>query len=133
MEDDNIRSLFADFDPDLSSSFQFMDRVEREIDNMEIVHKHLTARRQRSRIAMVFAACVGFVVGFVLALYIPYFEALIQGVSLPVMPDFVTRFAPDFDAIAMILWVCIGVIVIVASVGSYELTLSLLPSARRKE
>ena len=133
MEDDNIRSLFADFDPDLSSSFQFMDRVEREIDNMEIVHKHLTARRQRSRIAMSFAACVGFVVGFVLALYIPYFEALIQGVSLPAMPDFATRFAPDFDAIAMILWVCIGVIVIVASVGSYELTLSLLPSARRKE
>lgn len=133
MEDDNIRSLFADFDPDLSSSFQFMDRVEREIDNMEIVHKHLTARRQRSRIAMAVAACVGFVVGFVQALYIPYFEALIQGVSLPAMPDFVTRFAPDFDAIAMILWVCIGVIVIVASVGSYELTLSLLPSARRKE
>ena len=87
MEDDNIRSLFADFDPDLSSSFQFMDRVEREIDNMEIVHKHLTARRQRSRIAMAVAACVGFVVGFVLALYIPYFEALIQGVSLPAMPD----------------------------------------------
>ena len=133
MEDDNIRSLFADFDPDLSSSFQFMDRVEREIDNMEIVHKHLTARRQRSRIAMAVAACVGFVVGFMLALYIPYFEALIQGVSLPSMPDFVTRFAPDFDAIAMILWVCIGVSVIVASVGSYELTLSLLPSARRKE
>lgn len=133
MEDDNIRSLFADFDPDLSSSFQFMDRVEREIDNMEIVHKHLTARRQRSRIAMAVAACVGFVVGFVLALYIPYFEALIQGVSLPAMPDFATRFAPGFDAIAMILWVCIGVIVIVASVGSYELTLSLLPSARRKE
>lgn len=133
MEDDNIRSLFADFDPDLSSSFQFMDRVEREIDNMEIVHKHLTARRQRSRIAMAVAACVGFVVGFVLALCIPYFEALIQGVSLPAMPDFATRFAPGFDAIAMILWVCIGVIVIVASVGSYELTLSLLPSARRKE
>ena len=133
MEDDNIRSLFADFDPDLSSSFQFMDRVEREIDNKEIVHKHLTARRQRSRIAMAVAACVGFVVGFVLALYIPYFEALVLGVSLPAMPDFVILFVIDFDAIAMILWVCIGVIVIVASVGSYELTLSLLPSARRKE
>ncbi|MGM9816791.1 MAG: hypothetical protein ACI304_07020 [Lepagella sp.] len=133
MEDDNIRSLFADFDPDLSSSHQFMTRLEREIDNMEFVHMHLTAQRQRSRIAMAVAACVGCVVGFLLALCIPYFQSLIQGVSMPTMPDFVSRFAPEFNSITMILWVCIGVLVMGASVGSYELTLSLLPSARRKE
>ena len=48
-QDDNIKKLFEDFNPELSSRLDFMARLERNLDAVEIVKQHNSASHKAGR------------------------------------------------------------------------------------
>lgn len=72
IEDKGVEKLFADYRPDLTSDFVFMQRLERNLDAVEIVRKRNEATRRRGRRALVAAALAGFVAGAIFTLAVPY-------------------------------------------------------------
>ena len=62
MEEDKLKSLFAEFQPELSSDSLFMNRLERNMESVEIVKRRVEEMRARNRRAIAVAAIVGFIV-----------------------------------------------------------------------
>lgn len=63
MDDDKIKSLFADFNPELSSDTQFMARLQRTIEAVEFMKQQNAIFHKRNKTAVVVAALAGFIVG----------------------------------------------------------------------
>lgn len=72
MEDDKLKSLFSNFEPELSSDFLFMNKLQRNLNSVELIKQHTAEVRSRSRKAVAIAAIVGFIVGFLFSLSLPY-------------------------------------------------------------
>ncbi len=64
MEDDKLKSLFTNFEPELSSDFKFMNKLERNLNSVEIIKRHTAEVRSRNKKAVAIAAFAGFIVGF---------------------------------------------------------------------
>lgn len=78
MEEDKLNKLFKDFDPELSSDFNFMDRLKRNLESVEIVKsKNVEAQTIRRR-ALVIAALTGFVAGFLSCLFLPVLSGMVE-------------------------------------------------------
>lgn len=65
MEDDKLKFLFTNFEPELSSDFKFMNKLERNLNSVEIIKRHTAEVRSRNKKAVAIAAFAGFIVGFV--------------------------------------------------------------------
>lgn len=124
MEDDKLKSLFADFQPDLSSDRAFVERLERNLHSVEIVRQRSAELRARNRKAVVIAAFAGFVVGMLFTLTLPYLNALVAGWRLE-LPEsaLLGILANNF---AMIAWTLVCGTVVFTALNAYELSLSLL-------
>lgn len=124
MEDDKFRSLFAGFDPELSTDFQFMHKLERSLNSVEMVKQRVSETRSRSRKAVAFAAVAGFIVGFLFSLALPYLSGIVADRQLALPAESVANaFAEHFTLIA---WTVIGATSVFAALNTYELSLSLL-------
>ena len=75
MEDNRLRDIFKDYNPDLSSDFSFMQTLERNLDKVEIVRRHNVEIHRRARIAVFVAAVAGFVTGVIFMLFMPNLTA----------------------------------------------------------
>ena len=40
MEDDKLKSLFSNFEPELSSDFLFMNKLQRNLNSVELIKQH---------------------------------------------------------------------------------------------
>lgn len=70
IEDEQLRRLFADFNPPISPASRFMERLERDMQRVEMVKEATLRLQRRNRVAVVLAALAGFVAGVVfMALY----------------------------------------------------------------
>ena len=49
MEDDKFKSLFSNFDPELSSDTQFMGRLERNLNSVEIIKQHIAESKSQNK------------------------------------------------------------------------------------
>lgn len=74
-QDDNIKKLFEDFNPELSSRLDFMARLERNLDAVEIVKQHNSASHKAGRRIAVMSGLAGVVVGLLLAMVMPYLRS----------------------------------------------------------
>ncbi len=85
MEDDKIKELFNDFEPELSSSFQFMTKLKRNMEAVEIVKQHNAALKKRNKLAVAIAGVCGFAVGVILTLLFPLLGCWVPtfSISLP--------------------------------------------------
>ncbi len=72
MEDDKLKDIFRDFDPDLSSSLQFISKLQRNMEAVEIVRQYNAALRRRNKLAVAIAGLCGFAVGVTLTLLYPF-------------------------------------------------------------
>lgn len=128
--DDDIRGLFMDFKPDLSSDFMFMNRLEHALDSVEIVKKHNEALRARSRKAMVIAGITGFVVGVIFSLLMPLVgEFMAQLKSSFTGNMFAETLIANYRGIT---WVLICGASILISLNAYDLSMTVL-KARSNE
>lgn len=124
MEDDKLKSLFSNFEPELSSDFQFMNKLQRNLNSVELIKQHTAEVRSRSRKAVAIAAIVGFIVGFLFSLSLPYLTDAVSNWQLTLPSESVMNvFANNFTIIA---WLVIGGTSVFAALNSYEVSLSLL-------
>lgn len=126
MEDDKIRQLFENFEPDLSSDVQFINRLERKLNSVEIIVKHNAEVRSRNKKAVGIAACVGFIVGFLFSLALPYLRNVVAQWQLTLPGDSVMNTLADHFAI--IAWCLIALISVISALNAYDLSRSLLHS-----
>lgn len=124
MEDDKLKSLFSDFKPELSSDDLFMDRLQWSLNSVEIVRRHTAEARARSKKAVAIAAFVGFIVGFLFSLSLPYLSNVVANRQLT-LPDLsvLSILADNFMTVA---WVVIGATSVFVALNTYEISLSLL-------
>ena len=124
MEDDKLKSLFSNFEPELSSDFLFMNKLQRNLNSVELIKQHTVEVRSRSRKAVAIAAIVGFMVVFLFSLSLPYLSESVSNWQLTLPSESVMNvFANNFTIIA---WLVIGGTSVFAALNSYELSLSLL-------
>lgn len=124
MEDDKLKSLFSNFEPELSSDFLFMNKLQRNLNSVELIKQHTVEVRSRSRKAVAIAAIVGFIVGFLFSLSLPDLSEAVSNWQLTLPSESVMNvFANNFTIIA---WLVIGGTSVFAALNSYELSLSLL-------
>lgn len=124
MEDDKFKSLFSNFDPELSSDTQFMGRLERNLNSVEIIKQHIAESRSRNKKAVTIGVVVGFIVGFLFSLSLPYLNSAVSDWRLS-LPDasVMKTFADNFTIIA---WAVIGSTSVFAALNTYEISLSML-------
>lgn len=124
MEDDKLRQLFDNFDPELTSGVQFFNKLERKLNSVEIIVKHNTEVRARNKKAVVIAACVGFIVGFLFSLALPYLNEAVANWKMTLPVDSIMHlFADNFTIIA---WSIIGLVSVISSLNAFDLSRTLL-------
>ena len=74
-QDDNIKKLFEDFNPELSSRLDFMARLDRNLDAVEMVKQHNSASHKAGRRIAVMSGLAGGGVGLLLAMVMPYLRS----------------------------------------------------------
>lgn len=122
MEEDKLKSLFADFQPELSSDRQFMSCLERNMESVEIVKRRMAEMRARNRRAIAVAAVVGFVVGFLFSLALPYLSGLVADWQLTLPEESVMSVAADYFAV--IAWGVTGATAVIAAINTYDMITS---------
>ena len=122
MEEDKLKSLFAEFRPELSSDRQFMNRLTRNMESVEIVKRRMAEMRVRNRRAIAVAAVVGFVVGFLFSLALPYLSGVVAGWQLTLPEESVMSVAADYFAV--IAWGVTGATAVIAAINTYDMITS---------
>ena len=79
MEDDQLKDLFAGFNPPMGDDNQFMSKLKRNMQAVEFAKTHCAEARRKNCLAVVVASIVGFVCGVVFTLCYPYLLGLIDG------------------------------------------------------
>ena len=124
MEDDKLKSLFTNFEPELSSDFKFMNKLQRNLNSVELVKQHIAEVRSRSKKAVLIAVIVGFIVGFLFSLSLPYLIDAVSNWQLTLPSESILNtFAKNFTIIA---WLVIGGTSVFAAINTYEISFSLL-------
>lgn len=124
MEDEQIKQLFENFQPQLPSDNEFFERLERNLKSVEIIKKHTEEATARRSKAAIIAACMGFIAGFLFSLALPHLATAVTNLQLS-MPSslFLSVLADRFMIIA---WSAVGLTSALIAVNTYELSLSLL-------
>lgn len=118
MEDDQLKDLFAGFNPPMGDDNQFMSKLERNLQAVEYAKMYCAQTRRKNRVAVVVASFVGFVCGVVFTLCYPYFLSLVDGfkdVSLDV------AWAVDKYGDVMVWAVC-SIATCVLTYASYDIS-----------
>lgn len=123
MEDDKIKEIFSSYQPELSSSYQFMSRLKKNMEAVEIIKQHNVALRKRNKLAVAIAGFCGFAMGVILTLIFPMIEDWIKSfkINLPMLSSSALNI--DFSNIA---WLLVAAISITTSISVYELASSRL-------
>ena len=123
MEDDKIKEIFSSYQPELSSSYQFMSRLKKNMEAVEIIKQHNVALRKRNKLAVAIAGFCGFAMGVILTLIFPMIEDWIKSfkINLPMFSSNALNI--DFSNIA---WLLVAAISITTSISVYELASSRL-------
>lgn len=124
MEDEKLKTLFADFDPEITSDARFMDNLQRNLNAVEIVRRHSAEVKVINKKAVVIAALAGLVVGFLLSRLLPCLGNVMTKWQLSAPEESILALlARNFQ---LIVWIIAGVCATLVSVNAYELSLSLL-------
>lgn len=132
MEDDKLKSMLTNFEPELSSDFQFMSKLERSLNSVEILKQHAAEVRSRNKKAVVLAAVLGFIVGMLFSLTLPYLSSAVAEWQLSLPGDsMLNALADNFTIIA---WIAIGGTSVLTALNTYEVSLSLIkPKAQLRD
>lgn len=124
MEDYKLKSLFSNFEPELTSDFQFMNKLRGSLNSVEIIKQHTAEARARNKKAVVIAAVIGFIIGLILSLSLPYLSNAVSNWQLTLPNESVLNtFANNFTIIA---WFIVGGTSVLMALNTYEISLSLL-------
>lgn len=125
MDDDKLKDLFSGFEPELSSSVQFMTKLEKNMEAVEIVKQHNLMLKKRNRQAVLIAAACGFVAGVIFTLLFPLVGDWISiyNISLPYFT--ISSLTVDYGFLA---WLLPAVSCGIISLNAYEIAMAKLPT-----
>ncbi len=129
MDDDKIKDLLSSFEPEISSDAQFMTRLQRSMEAVELVKQHNLAMRRRNKTAVVIAALSGFVTGVLLTLLFPLVGDWISVVSISIPIISISPITIDFQLVA---WIVVAIVSVLMALNVYEIAMSK-PIAKKCE
>lgn len=116
-QDDELKALFSNFNPLMSSDKRFITRLQRRLDTIDRLNHEMVTMRRRNRRAVILATLAGFVAGVLTCLLLPSLTSLI------IKPDlqwsFLSLISPESSAV---LWLLPAGAALLASLGVYSLT-----------
>ncbi len=118
MEDDKIKDIFKEFNPELFSSFQFMTRLQKNMEAMEIVKQYNAAQKRRNRWAVAIAGLSGFAVGVIMTLLFPFITEWIASFNFSIPLHSANTLNFDLRYLA---WLLVGVVSVLTALGIYEI------------
>lgn len=134
MEEDRLKDIFNEYEPDLSSRFAFMERLERNLNAVEIIHQANAKATKRNRIAVILASLAGFVVGLLFSFALPYIKNMIEVLRSTISTDsLLFKINVIFEFQSVLAWIIVGAVSVATSIGTYNMVLNYLPlrDARR--
>jgi|GEM_PF-725497 len=78
MEEKDLTSLFASYNPQISSDSEFMSRMRRNLRAVNMVREQTAAMHRKNRLAMAIASVTGFISGVIFTLCYPYIAAFLS-------------------------------------------------------
>lgn len=124
MEEDKLKDLFVNFKPELPSDFSFMTKLKHNLDQVELVKQHNSEVASKRKKAVVIAACVGFIVGLLFSLTLPYIGNMMQNLQSTLPSGSTLRMITD-NYLTLTLLIMAGTTALL-SLNAYDLSLSLL-------
>ena len=124
MEDKDFKELFNDFEPEMSSDLAFMSRLRDNLDSVEMIRQHNARLHARNRIAIAIAACVGFMVGLMFSLALPYIGSAVNALQSTLPSESVLRIITD--NYRLLSWLLIGATTVYATINSDNIALGSL-------
>lgn len=124
-EDDKIRQLFREYNPEIKSDYQFIAHLKDKLDKVEIVKQHNEARYNANRRALGVAVLAGFVLGVIMTLLFPVLCSMLKSFEFPIHIPFSNELLINGRMI-MLISMCAATCLI--SLNIYEIALSRLRS-----
>ena len=131
MEEDKLKDLFKSYDPELSSSRVFLERLERNLNVVELIHRDNASVLKRNRIAVAIASVAGFITGVVFSLLLPYIEVFVNYLLSSLLSAF--RLPDVLYGNQVVSWLLVGAISVLVGLNTYTITLSIQPSKGGKQ
>ena len=78
MNEDNLKTLFDDFNPDLTPDGRFLSRLEQNLRSVEVVKEQIATAQKKKRLPVIIAALTGFIVGFLSTLAYPFLHTTLN-------------------------------------------------------
>lgn len=123
MDDDKIKNLFADFQPELSSTFQFMNKLEKNMETVELLKQHNIALKRRNKIAVVIAAASGFVMGVIMTLLFPFISSWLSTLSISLPHLHINSLTIDYSCVS---WIIMAGVCVITALNAYDIALARL-------
>jgi hypothetical protein len=120
MEDDKIKELFTNFQPEMSSSLQFMAKLQKNMERVEILKQHSIAIKKRNKLAVCIAAAIGFLMGVILTLLFPLIGSWVSTFSISLPHLQISSFTIDYSFVG---WIIMAVTCIITALNAYEIAL----------
>jgi hypothetical protein len=120
MEDDKLKELFTNFQPEMSSSLQFMAKLQRDIKRVEFLKQHNLAIKRRNKLAVCIAAAVGFLMGVVLTLLFQLIGSWVSTFSISLPHLQINSITIDYSFVG---WIIMAGTCIITSLNAYEIAL----------
>lgn len=119
MQEDTLKDIFKNYDPELSSRMDFMNRLERNLDAVELIHKENANAMKRNRLAVIAASASGFISGILFSLLIPFIKQFISEFSSRITTDIqLLNKIADYQQVAT--WLIIGGVSVLISLYTYK-------------
>lgn len=121
-DDKDIKKLFDNFNPRLSADDDFMARLSRKLDEVEVVKQRNSAYSRFNRHAAVIATIAGFVSGVAASVVVPRLRVFFS-------VFFETGNIADISLPQFFSWLAVAGVAVVAALSTYEISLSSLGSS----
>lgn len=119
MQEDTLKDIFKNYEPELSSRMDFMNRLEKNLDAVELIHKENANAMKRNRLAVIAASASGFISGILFSLLIPFINQFISELCSRITTDIqLLNKIADYQQVAM--WLIIGGVSVIISLYTYK-------------
>lgn len=116
-EDKDLRQLFEEFEPELSSDDIFMQKIESNLKMIEMVRNTQIVDAKKNRIVAIVSFAMGFLSGVILTLCYPWLLTFIQSVVVSLSPTIeLSR-----SIIPIFVWILISAVSLCSTFSTYNL------------
>ena len=128
MEEDRLKEIFKEYEPDLSSRMAFMERLERNLNAVELIHRENARAARRNRLAVILASIAGFLAGILFSFALPYIRNMMSGLEDTVSANpMLSNIDGIFDFRSVAACIIIGAVSVFTSIGTYNMVLNYRP------